>query len=73
MPARKRTTKPGHGGARPGAGRKPTRERPSIVVPVRFEPEQLPALDEWAAARDLKRSPAVAECVRREIKRSGRK
>lgn len=70
MPACKRASKTGHGGARAGAGRKP-REQPSIVVPVRFEPDQLEALDEWAEKRDLKRSPAVAECVRRELKRSG--
>lgn len=64
MPSRKRTPKPPHPGGRPR-----TREQPSVVVTTRLDKPIVEALDEWAEKRNLKRSPAVAECVRRVVRR----
>jgi hypothetical protein len=45
------------GGARPGAGRPATGK--GIHVGVRIQPDDLVAIDEWAAANDCTRAEAI--------------
>jgi hypothetical protein len=45
------------GGARPGAGRKPTGK--GIQVNTRIQPDDLAAIDEWAAKNGCTRSEAL--------------
>jgi len=57
------------GGARPGAGRKPTNPEGHTIVIAASVPEALVAnLDALAAERAWNRSEAITEAIRRLVK-----
>jgi hypothetical protein len=59
------TAKPGRGGARPGAGRKPKaeHERGTVQVSIHFTPDILAALDARALAQGKTRSGLLRELL----------
>jgi hypothetical protein len=57
-----------HGGARKGAGRKPSADGPTIVVAASIPETLVERLDELAAEKGWNRSKAVTEAVRRLVK-----
>lgn len=57
-----------HGGARPGAGRKPGPEGPVSSLTVSVPDALIAQLDELATARGWGRSKAVTEAIRRLVK-----
>ena len=56
-----------HGGKRPGAGRKPTYERP-VTVAARISKKLRDKLDRFAQENGLTRSAALVEAVKRLTK-----
>jgi hypothetical protein len=61
-----------HGGARPGAGRKPNPDGKAVTIAVTV-PEGLAAdLDAYATAQEWTRSRAVVEAIRGLLKRKAR-
>jgi hypothetical protein len=54
--------RPGPGGKRAGAGRKPVLDHPRAIL-TRFEAAQLTALDAYAAEHKLDRSAALRRIV----------
>ena len=57
-----------HGGARKGAGRKPTNPEGKTVTVTATIPKALKdALDKFAAQKDWNRSQAVTEAIRRLV------
>jgi hypothetical protein len=53
------------GGARPGAGRKPTGK--GQLVGVRIQPDDLAAIDAWAADHGCTRSEAVRRLAKQGL------
>ena len=53
-----------HGGARPGAGRKPVHVDP-VLIAARMSRALCQKLDAFAAAKGMSRSAALAEAIRR--------
>jgi hypothetical protein len=57
-----------HGGARKGAGRKPSADGPTVVVAASIPGTLVERLDALAAEKGWNRSQAVTEAVRRLVK-----
>ncbi|MCA9214538.1 MAG: hypothetical protein KDB27_15810 [Planctomycetales bacterium] len=64
MPSKKNS----HGGSRPGAGRKPKYEQP-VSVHFKMPLDLLEKLSIWADERDLNRSEAIVEAIKRLTRR----
>lgn len=61
-----------HGGKRPGAGRKPGADGPTMMVAVTVPESLVAALDERADREGWNRSRAVTEAIRGLLKRKSR-
>jgi hypothetical protein len=61
-----------HGGKRPGAGRKPGPDGPTVMVAVSVPESLVKALDERVEQEGSNRSQAVTEAIRGLLKRKGR-
>jgi hypothetical protein len=64
--------KAAHGGARPGAGRKPSAEGPAVTVVASVPQSLVERLDALAEAEGWGRSKAVTEAIRGLLKRKKR-
>ena len=63
---KKRVKKKAHGGRREGAGRKPSLERPSLIV-ARFSEQHMGIVDRFAVRRELPSRSSALRAIVEEV------